>query len=176
MTSFVFVSVSPSPYLWTLTASLLSFAHHLLFSGFSFSGIDAEWPAGRLVGNRVMKPMSQGQPVPPNEFEESWDRPWVGPGLLKQSFSSYVLFCSLASILHRVYSLKASLLSPENIRACMGHFLMATHIRWTILLLQARGPLHRNYTVLIHVIATTKLVFFLFLKKSGQTWETLLND
>lgn len=62
--------MSPSPYLWSLTASLLSFAHHLLFSGFSFSGTDAEWPAGRLVGNRAMQPVSQGRPVHPNEFEE----------------------------------------------------------------------------------------------------------
>lgn len=54
----------------------------------------------------------------------------------------------------------------------VGYFLMAVHIRWTILLLQAPGPLYCNYIILLYVISATKADFF----KSGQTWETLLNN
>lgn len=54
----------------------------------------------------------------------------------------------------------------------VGYFLMAVHIRWTILLRQAPGPLYCNYIILLYVISATKEDFF----KSGQTWETLLNN
>lgn len=87
-----------------------------------------------------------------------------------------IVFFSLALLLISFHTpwrvILKSLFTVPWEHTYVSYFLMAVHIRWTILSLQAPGPLYCNYIILLYVISATKEDFF----KTGQTWETLFNN
>lgn len=85
--------------------------------------------------------------------KESENRKW------QHAYAAIVFFALALSLIsfHTTWRvILKSLFTVPWEHTYVGYFLMAVHIRWTILLLQAPGPLYCNYIILLYVISATK--------------------